>query len=267
MTVDRVAIRRLAAEHIRELGLGAPPFDHDASLRARGLELLDEPLEAFLAGSPLPTEEQAKIDGVIDLEERVVCLKAGLHPHQYRFALRHEVGHDVIPWQRELLYYCPLFSLSPELQQDFEREATVFAAECAFFADRFDECISGYQDDLRSAVSLADEHVMSYDATARHYVECHPKPCVLVVSKPAARQQDATNAFETSQYIQSPTANRAVAPRQRFDATEILEQCMSRHETPVVVDHEATLRGPGGPRTYRCQSFSNGYKLFTLVWL
>ena len=264
--VDRKRIRFLAAEHIRELGLTEPPFDHEASLRARGLALLTHPLETILLDSNLPEEVQEKIDGFIDLQGRVICLKAGLHPHQYRFGLRHEVAHDVIPWQREILYYCAIFSLPEELQRAFELEANVFAAECAFFADQFIERIISYPRDLRSAIILAGEYAASYESTLRHYVGSYPGNCLLLVSKKLTVEGE-TAAFETVQYIRSPEATMSIRPRLRFDWSELLEASESyTGTTPLVVDHEIRMSDSPSRHAVRAQSFWNGYKLFTLVW-
>ncbi len=261
---DRAVLRALAAEHIRELGLKDPPFDHEASLRARRLTLIDEPLELILAGSNLPLEARDKIDGFVDLEERVICLAGGLHPHQHRFGLRHEIGHDLIPWQRELLHYCPFHSLPPELQHEFEREASMLAAELAFFADQWVERIASHSRDLRSVMLLADHHDASYESTARHYVECSPYPCFLVISKRC--DDPASVTFETAQYIRSPHTNFAIQPGQRFDMEPDLLQPSPLSASPMVGDHELVLPGAYAARTYRAQSFWNGYKLFTLVW-
>ncbi len=265
--IDRANIRALAAEHIRELGLSAPPFDHQASLRARRLTLLDDPLQAILADSNLPEEARDKIDGFIDIQERVICLKGGLHPHQHRFGLRHEVAHEVIPWQREMLHYCPFLSLPLELQHEFEREANLFAAECAFFADRFVELVRSYPADLRSVILLADEHVASYEATVRHYVECYPARCLLLISRLLPADDVGADTFETIQYIRSGEAKLAVRPRQRFDATPLLNLVVNSGDRLVVIDHELELAGQYSLHRHRAQSFWNGYKLFTLVWL
>ena len=181
--VDRGAIRAVAAQHIRELGLAGPPLDYRDSLAVRQLTLLSQPLEEILAASPLSPTERDQIDGFIHLEQRIVCLRGSLHPHQRHTGALHEVAHDVLPWQRDVLHRCPIFSLPDALQTNFEREANLFAAECTFFADRFVEEVGSRAFHLSSALALREDYGASFEATFRHYVECHPAACLLLVSR------------------------------------------------------------------------------------
>jgi hypothetical protein len=266
--IDIAAIRALAAEHIQELGLSKPPFDHRASLAARQLQLVPVLLEEVLAESNLPEEARDKIDGFVDLNSRILCLRGGLHPHQRRTGLLHEVAHEIIPWQRELIlqHYCSIF-LPPELQREFELEANCFAVECTFFGDRFFELTNSYPHHLRTAVSFAGDHVASFESTFRHYVECHPGTCVLLVSKVVEYDLDTGDpVFELRQYIRSTAAAIAVSPRQRFGGPE-LSRLVSGDTGDDLIEHEVEMTNGAGTRRFIAQSFWNTYKLFTLVWL
>lgn len=264
--VEREAIRALAAQHIQEVGLDRPPFDYRASLTARQLTLLPDPLQEILAHSDLPAADQEKIDGFIHLEQRIVCLRDGLHPHQHRTGVLHEVAHDVIPWQRELLHYCPIFSLPNDVQVSFEREANLFAAECCFFASRFSAEVNSLPHHLRSAVALTKTYSTSYEATFRQYVECHPETCLLLVSTLVSADQGQHGAlWAVRQYIASPSAALRVRGRvgHRFSSPELTALLSVPGLYNDVVEHE--LRD--GDRTHAAQSFWNSYKLFTLLWL
>lgn len=261
-------IRSAATRHIQELGLSVPPFDHRASLTLRQLQLALEPLEDILAESNLPEEARDKIDGFIDLNSRLVCLRGGLHPHQQRTGLLHEVAHDVLPWQRELFlhHYCSIF-LPPELQREFELEANRFAVECTFFGERFVELTNSHPHHLRTAVAFADDHVASFEATFRHYVECHPGACVLLVSKLVEYDVNTGEpVFEVRQYIRSNTTAIAVPPRQRFSGPD-LTRLVSGGTGYELVEHEVQMSNGADKRQCVAQSFWNTYKLFTLVWL
>lgn len=264
---DQESIRALATEHIQDLGLVAPPFDHFASLEARELSLMPESLETVLADSNLPEDAQNKIDGFIDLEGRCVCLRNELHPHQYRTAVLHEVAHEVIPWQRELVHYCPIFSLPIELQRDFEREANLFAVECLFFADRFVRMMQDYPNHLTSAVTLAQDHAASYEMTFRHYVECQTRPCLLLISTLDGVDQRTGNAsFRVRQYIKSQSGNVVIQPGSIFSSPELSQFVSASIGFPSPIEHEVILPHCGGRRCV-AQSFWNTYKLFTLIWL
>lgn len=265
---DREAIRSLAADHLRDLGLTAPPFDHLASLEARNLSLMPESLGTVLADSNLPEDAQNKIDGFVDLQGRCVCLRNELHPHQYRTAVLHEVAHDVIPWQRELFHYCPIFSLPRELQRDFEREANFFAVECLFFADRFAERLQDYPNHLNSAVTLAQDHAASYEATFRHYVEYQTRPCLLLISILVGVDQSSGDAsFQVRQYIKSPAGDMVIQPGSKFSSPELSQFVNASIGFPSPIEHEVTLPPPRVDQRCIAQSFWNTYKLFTLIWL
>lgn len=264
--VEREAIRALAAQHIQEVGLDRPPFDYRASLTARQLTLLPDPLQEILAHSNLPVADQAKIDGFIHLEQRIVCLREGLHPHQHRTGVLHEVAHDVIPWQRDLLHYCPIFSLPDDVQASFEREANLFAAECCFFASRFSAEVVSLPHHLRSAVALTQTYGTSYEATFRQYAECHPGACLLLVSTLVSPDQGEHGAlWAVRQYIASPSAALRVRGRvgHRFSSPELTALLSVPGLLNDVVEHD--LRD--GDRAHTAQSFWNSYKLFTLLWL
>jgi hypothetical protein len=266
--IDVAAVRALAAEHIRELGLSGPPFDHQASLAARQLQLAPVSLEEILADSNLPEDARDKIDGFVDLNSRIVCLRGDLHPHQRRTGLLHEVAHDIFPWQRELLlhHYCSIF-LPPELQREFELEANRFAVECTFFGDRFVELTNSHPHHLRTAVAFAGDHAASFESTFRHYVECHPGFCLLLVSTLVEYDPDTGEpVFEVRQYVRSPAATIVVRPRQRFSGPE-LARLVSGVTGYELIEHEVEMANGAETRRFVAQSFWNTYKLFTLVWL
>ncbi len=247
-----------------------PPFDHGASLAARQLHLAPASLEEILADSNLPEDARDKIDGFVDLNARIVCLRGDLHPHQRRTGLLHELAHDILPWQRELLLsnYCSIF-LPPELQREFELEANRFAVECTFFGDRFVELAKSHPHHLSTAVGFAGDHCASFESTFRHYVECHPGACLLLISSLVDYDLiTGEPVFEVRQYVRSSSATFGVQPRQRFSTPEV-SKLVTGASGSRLVEHgvEMTSRATAKMQTFLAQSFWNTYKLFTLVWL
>jgi hypothetical protein len=45
-----------------------------------------------------------KLRGVIHLRAREIWVQPDLHELKRRFVIAHEIGHDLLPWQRELAY-------------------------------------------------------------------------------------------------------------------------------------------------------------------
>ena len=90
------------------------------------------------------------------------------------------MGHEFLPWQRELLYSCPLLLLPNHVQEQFEAEADLFAAESFFFGDNFHKQAFSGDLSLATAVELATKvYQTSLHATFAHYVEESPEPPVL----------------------------------------------------------------------------------------
>ena len=63
-----------------------------------------------------------KILGLIDFRHRKIYLDQTISPNRQNFIKLHEVGHGVLPWQRELRegYGDDEFTLSPEIDEQFE---------------------------------------------------------------------------------------------------------------------------------------------------
>jgi Zn-dependent peptidase ImmA (M78 family) len=69
----------------------------------------------------------------------VILLDPTCTPGKKNFVKLHEVGHKVLPWQRQsLVYVDDDVTLDPETKDRFEREASFFASEVLFQCDRFD---------------------------------------------------------------------------------------------------------------------------------
>jgi hypothetical protein len=262
-------IRAHAARLLGEAGVRAPPLAPERCVGARRLRLADGDLAAVLRDLGVRPPARQRLDAMLDVPERTVWLRGGLHRQQRRFATLHEVGHDALPWQREVLYYCSLFDLPPATQREWEREASRFAAECLFLAGRFEAEARALPFGLPAAVRLAERYDASFEAALRHYVEHQDRPCCLVVSRaaggaetPAGRPAPAR--YETAYYVASPSAAFAVAPGRRFELAELGVEPVLRRSLDEVVDHECRLRGTA---VYGCfaQSFTNSYRLFTLL--
>ncbi|MDA8216343.1 MAG: hypothetical protein M0Z94_01855 [Dehalococcoidales bacterium] len=108
--------------------MSAPPLPIELCLEARKLRLAEEPLEELLRGAGLrPT--LAKLGAMLEARDRHAWVRKSLHTHQKKWAVLHEIGHDVFPWQREVLFYCSLSDLAPTVRLEFEIEVNAFAVE------------------------------------------------------------------------------------------------------------------------------------------
>ena len=160
------------------------------------------------------------------------------------------------------------FRRSGDPPHEIELEANRFAVECVFFADRFVELVGGHPRHLRSAMALASEHGASFEATFRHYVECHPAACLLLASDLVDVDLATGEAiFQVRQYIRSASAEQVIRSRQRFRSPELSALVNGLGGGSEVVEYEVVAGNPPAQRRFVAQSFWNTYKLFTLVWL
>src|SRR5438034_324108 len=182
--------------------------DSDPSIRAevkRMLEACDvyeppTPLDRLLDYRRLTRQEQldaapgpirrlfrklrTKVMGFLDLRSRVLGVDPALHPARKVFLGHHEVGHDVMPWHRDLFIVTSELDLAPTVRRAFEAEANRFAGHSIFQLEDMARAWKGRRLRVADLPSLAARYGASLTATARQYVMVQDSPCALLVGKP-----------------------------------------------------------------------------------
>jgi hypothetical protein len=259
-----------AAIFLSEHEFTAPPLLPDQALEARKLEITQLSLDDLLVKANLPPENHKRIQAMLDTSERAVTFRSDLPIQQRNWGALHEIGHEFLPWQRQLLYFCPLLLLPTHVQEQFEMEADIFASEAFFFGDRFSKYRAQGDWGLTTAIDLA-ENVFgtSLHATFRHYVESSKKACCLLVWRPTPSNGDlwtpGTDTMSLHYYIKSPTFRGHIDPGQIADSDDIINKVYC--ESPdKVVKHQMKFRSQTN-ETFVAdgESFSNSYTVFTLI--
>jgi Zn-dependent peptidase ImmA (M78 family) len=156
------------------------------------------------------TKVLKKVRGVLDREKKTIYLDLSVKEERKRFVKLHEVGHEVLPWQRKL--YESIgdddFTLSPEVKDDFEIEANYFASLVLFQCNRFHELASDLPLEISSPMVLAKKFGASNHAAIRRYVETNPKRCALLVlekndSNAITMSCTLRNYFQSSHFTKS----------------------------------------------------------------
>ena len=265
---SRLSVRAEAEKFLASYGFSTPPLPPDQALSARNLEVVQLTLDDLLVNVNLPSEDHNKIQAMLDTRSRSVVFKDGLPDQKKNWGSVHEVAHDFIPWQRDLLYYCPLLLLSPEVQKQFETEADIFAAEAFFFGGRFHR--QAYSDEfgLNTAITLAtDVYQTSLHVTFVHYVEESPLPRCLIIWKRKSGYglQQTAEQLVIHYYVKSKSFRGHIAPRQIADPDGVVVEVFNDPGLGVV-EHEMIVVGRNG-REYisAAESFSNSYNVFTLL--
>jgi hypothetical protein len=124
-----------------------------------------------------------KVLGLLDSRDRTIYLDQTVHRNKQTFLSLHEVGHDFMPWQRDtfaIMEDCER-TLDPEIQDQFERQANVFASEVLFQLDRFRDDAASCPLAIRTPLDLAKRYGASCYAAVRRYVSTNRRACVVLV--------------------------------------------------------------------------------------
>lgn len=250
----------------RRLGLARPPVEPIEVLGAYQLNLPVESLEEILGAAGLSKEDIDKVDAMIDLQDRCVFVREGMHDRKKNWGYLHELAHHVIPWHRDLLYHCSILRLPPSLQKQFEREADEFAAEVFFFGRQFVEDAISLPFGLAAPVQLANgPYNVSLHAGFTRYVKQNTEKCCLLVSSPVLNIENGLFDLELRNYTKSDGFGKHIPPHQIVPGDSPIGQLYNSGSLANVVEHEVTIGGQY-PEVYQANSFTNGYNVFTLIW-
>lgn len=126
-----------------------------------------------------------KVVGAIDIREKIIYLDYTQHVGKQNFVKLHEIGHGIIPWQRETFTFLDdKYTLDPNTKEHFESEASFFASSALFQLDRFSNQARTLPLNIKSAMILARKFGSSNHAALRKYVETSTKRCALLVLEP-----------------------------------------------------------------------------------
>lgn len=210
-----------------------------------------------------------KIRGVLDRRERVIHVNPTLDvPAQRQFTRCHEVMHDVLPWQRELMVLGDTNrTLAADVGLLFEREANQGGAELLFQLDLLTRIARDYPTDISTPILLAQMFGASIHATIRHWVANSNRPiCGLVLDTTALSHAPLT--FRRYEAIESPTWTTTFGTKRfpsRIAATNHPFIASLRHGP---IDTQWNFADSNGDATtLNVQSFCNTYRTFVLLWL
>lgn len=126
----------------------------------------------------------SKVRGFLDRSEKVIYLDLQQLPTRQNFVKLHEVGHQVLPWQREITQYLDNDdTLSFATREEFEAEANYFSSSTLFQHDRFLSEMGKLQLSLKAGIFLGKKFGGSIHASLRRMVEHSNKRCALLVLK------------------------------------------------------------------------------------
>jgi len=263
----RQDVQTQAEQFLAENGFIKPPLSPEEALSARKLEVTQLSLDDFLVKANLRSEEQVKIQAVLDIEKRAITFKGGLPLPKRNWGSLHEIGHEYLPWHREVLYYCPLLWLPISIQKQMEAEADVFAAESLFFGSKFSKLVNDGEFGLATAKELADDvYNTSYHATFMRLAESSEIPCCLLVWRPIEKPETLSISNNLRLHYYTPSKNFRIHFPPNQDADDEVILGLYEDSSPGIIKHTLQLETKDGKKLVaQAESFSNSYNVFTLV--
>lgn len=218
-----------------------------------------------------------KIIALLDRQEREIHIRPGADASG-AFKRLHEVGHHIIPWQRDLAYADSNYTLSWETNALFELEASRVAAELLFQQDLFTRHAASRRVSARSVHALSEDFGASIHSTFRRYVETHARPVAGVVLRTTANLTGANCHVRQEAFCSGAWRMRFLSPR---DWPHLLETgpytAIAPHVTAVAEQLErGTYFQPlkekiewpdlnGELHPIRIDVFTNTYRLFVML--
>ncbi len=209
---------------------------------------------------------QKKILGVLDKTEKVIFIDESLVPAKKTFVKLHEVGHNAIPWQRDIHFLDNDFTLSHDVKSQFEAEANHFASGALFQLDRFTNYAKSLPLEIGSALALADKFGGSYHAAIRRYVERSNKRCALIIIE--------KNVFDTNTTFQVKGNYQSIRFGREFG--KLIMPDILDSNFPFVKDFHAgkklhtdgiaNLNTASGEEQFQYHYFFNQYCIFVLIF-
>jgi len=124
--------------------------------------------------------------GLLDVKGRFVFVDKTVHAVRQTFIKIHEAGHFFMAWQRKLYSIvedCQK-TISPEVEDYFDREANVFTSEVLFQLETFTKEAEAYDFGIKVPIRLSRKYGASVYASIRRYVSKNWRACVVLVLNP-----------------------------------------------------------------------------------
>jgi len=128
----------------------------------------------------------SKVMGVLDVSARIMHLDKLVPIHKIVFLKLHELGHGILPWQREMYALtedCKK-TIDPDVTEIFEQESNAFACEVLFQLDTFTNDAADSAFGLKTPLSLAKRYGASVYSCVRRYVATNARACAVIVLNP-----------------------------------------------------------------------------------
>lgn len=215
------------------------------------------------------TRALAKLRGALDRTHRTIYLDLSQGKTKQGFVKLHEVGHDVLPWQKKIHSYLEDDddTLGGHTNDEFEAEANFFASATLFQQDRFIDELNKYNLSIESSMLLAKRFGASIHATLRRYVECSKNRCALLVLEnisPKGTQPKCNlrDKFQSKKF--SKTFGELLVPFEFGYSWDFVP--LYYHGRKLKTDGSITITTENGEADFYYHFFCNTYNAFVFLF-
>jgi Zn-dependent peptidase ImmA (M78 family) len=274
-------VRKHADRLLREAGaLKVFPTPIEDIMAAAKLTVVDDELldagmlQKFLAiaKSGLATVKSAfsKVMALFESNDRLVVIDRNVPKPKKPFVKLHEAGHGYMPHQSKayaLLHDCDR-TLDPDVTDQFEREANVFASETLFQGDVFTSIAADSSFGVKVPIDLAKKFGASNYSAFRRFVATNDKACCVVVLEQLQFGDDGFYA-EVRRVVASVSFDRIVDPlplARTVNAFHPLACAVPHGKQRIVGEREVTIVDRNGEeRLVMVSAFNSGHQIFLLM--
>jgi hypothetical protein len=272
------AIRREADRLLRQTSaydrFPTPVADilESARLRVEPKVPIDEGFlqKLYRTGRETIRKAMDKVWGILDVRDRQIYIDETVHEKKQVFLTLHETGHHELPWQRDLFNFIEdsQGALDPEMKEDFERQANVFASEILFQLDRFTKLAADKPCCAKTPLELSKLFGSSAYAAFRRYVTTTGRPCALLVLEQPVLVVGKGRTAQLRRFIPSkPFLSRYgnVTWPDEFDNSGFLRPIFIP-QRKLILATACTMRFAGKPEQFFFEAFNSGYGIFVLLY-
>jgi len=212
----------------------------------------------------------SKVIGLFHASSRLVFIDRSLFLVKQTFIKLHETAHGILPWQREMYAIvedCQV-SLDPDVADQFDREANVFATEVLFQLDGFIAEARDFAFGIGIPLKLSKKYGASAYASIREYVRKNPRPCAVLVIDPPQVTKGAGFVARLRRLEVSRSFVDTCGPvewQQEFTPDDPLGAMIPIGRKMTGKRHLSLLDASGKSHECVAEAFTQGYQVFVLV--
>lgn len=212
----------------------------------------------------------SKIYGLYDSAENIIHVDDNVGISKQIFLKLHETGHHNLPWHKKLFRFfqdCEQ-TLSPDISDQFEREANNFARFVLFKGESYRHMAAEYPSTITTPIKLAKHFGSSVYASVREFVRTNNKACVVFVLNPIEWVQVDGFRLGVRRIIGSATFNetfgqledRVITHDHTLGKLVPIGRKMSKPSTLVLTDRNGVEHECIG------EAFDTTYNVFILIY-